>query len=76
MNITNIIENTKNILIKNISQITFADILSILPELYLIIMSLVALIVIGMSNFTPASNKMEKKTYVMPTLYSFSVNAM
>jgi uncharacterized membrane protein len=76
MNITNIYENTKNILIKNLSQITFVDILSILPELYLIIISLVALIVIGMSNFKPASNKIEKKTYVMPTLYSFSVNAM
>jgi hypothetical protein len=39
-------------------------------------MSLIALVVIGMANFTPASNKMEKKNYVMPTLYKFSVNSM
>ena len=72
----NIIENTKNIWIKNISEITFSDVLAILPEIYLVTMSLIALIVIGMANFTPASNKMEKKNYVMPTLYKFSVNSM
>lgn len=67
---------TINLTIKNISQITFADILSILPEIYLIIMLMIALTIIGMSNFTPASTKIQKKFEIMPTIYSFSVNSI
>lgn len=74
--ISDILENTTVSWMKNLSQITFADILGILPELYLIIMSLMALIIIGKANFTPASNKLEKKNYIMPVLYNFSVNVM
>jgi len=72
----NIYQNPSEMEFKNLSQITFADILGILPELYLIIMSLVALIIIGMANFAPISTKIEKKKYVMPTLYNFSIKSM
>lgn len=63
-------------LIKNISKITFTDLLAILPEIYLIIMCLIALILIGMANFKPISNKLQKKLEIMPTIYDYSINVL
>lgn len=37
---------------------------------------MIALTIIGMSNFTPASTKIQKKFEIMPTIYSFSVNSI
>lgn len=74
--IINKIENFKQCELRNLSQWKFGDIWEILPETYLIVMSLVALVTIGMANFKPVANKIEKKTYIMPTQYKFSVNAM
>lgn len=55
------INNVTITTLKNLSQINFADILSILPEIYLISMTLIALILIGMANFSPEANNIQKK---------------
>lgn len=62
--------------IKNLSLINLGDILSILPEIYLISMTLVALVLIGTSNFVPASNSIQKKEIVMPAIYKFSITTL
>lgn len=76
MMLINLIKITENLLIKNISEINFADILALLPEIYLVLMSLLALMIIGYANFKPGSTKIEKKMTIMPTLYNFSVNSL
>lgn len=70
------INNVTITTLKNLSQINFADILSILPEIYLISMTLIALILIGMANFSPEANNIQKKEEIMPTIYKFSVNSI
>lgn len=62
--------------ITNLSQLSWGDVLSILPEIYLLIIILVALVLVGTSNFVPVSNEVEKKTNVAPSLYMLTINAM
>jgi NADH-quinone oxidoreductase subunit N len=49
------------------------ELLAILPEIYLILMILLALIFVGAMNFQPVSNILEKRYVVRPALYKFSV---
>lgn len=62
--------------VTNLSQLCWGDVLSILPETYLLIMILIALVLVGTSNFVPASNEVEKKKNVTPALYQLTINTL
>lgn len=58
--------------VTNLSQLCWGDVLSILPETYLLIMILIALVLVGTSNFVPASNEVEKKKKCHASLISIN----
>ena len=49
------------------------ELLAILPEIYLILMILLALIFIGAMHFQPVSNMLEKRYLGLPALHKFSI---
>ena len=52
--------------------ISFSDFVSIIPEIYLSILILVALIIVGTANFTPAAMLVTQKKKITLSLYNFA----
>lgn len=62
--------------LNNLSKISIGEFFGIIPESYLVIMSIIGLIIVGTSNFVPASNEIEKKFKVTPAIYDLAVNSL
>jgi NADH-quinone oxidoreductase subunit N len=60
----------------DVVSVSINDFVFVLPEVYVIIMVLVALILVGMSNFAPRSTEVEKKINVAPVLYCLIITTM
>jgi len=62
--------------LNNLSKISIGEFFGIIPESYLVLMSVIGLIIVGTSNFIPASNEIEKKLKVTPAIYDLAVNSL
>ena len=63
-------------IVSSASGVNWVDMLSVLPESYLLSMLLIALVLVGMSNFGSTTTNVVKKTIVTSALYPLTINTM